>query len=171
MQLTGLAVLADSAVVVDAVSGIRVLLYLGDKDTLSDSMESAAFYKENIALMHRDIVCHFKQSIVLDTVCEFLAGYLMLKAVEQLCAFLAVNDIPHLGLAVFALDAQCILVVRVNLNGEIVLCVDEFYEDREILEALTILAEHLFALFFDIFIKRSAGILAVFDHAFPVFMA
>ena len=57
------------------------------------------------------------------------------RQAEQLCAFLRVNDVPHLGLAVLSLDPQCVFVVRVHLHGQVILRVYQLYQYREVLKA------------------------------------
>ena len=110
MEFTGLAVLANSAVVVDSVGGVGILLDLSNEDSLAYCMQSSALNKEHVALVYRNVVCNFKQSIVSDALRELLLAYLVLEAVEKLRAGVAVNDVPHLGLAVLALYTQCVLI-------------------------------------------------------------
>jgi hypothetical protein len=74
----------------------------------------------------------------------------MLEAVEQGSTLVAVNNIPHLGLAVFALNSLSILIVGVNLNGKVVLSVDKLYKNREVLELLAVCSEYGLAFLFNI---------------------
>ena len=131
VELSGLAVCAYSAVIVDTVGGVGILLYLSDKDTLAYGVESSCLDEENVALLYGNGVCNFKQSIVFYSLTEFFLCDIMLEAVEQGSTLVAVNDIPHLGLAVFALNSLSILIVGVNLNGKVILSVDKLYKNRE----------------------------------------
>ena len=160
VQLPRLAVLADPAVIVYAVGGIGVLLYLGDQYALADSVQRACLDKEHISLVNGNIVCDLEQRIVRYPFGELLFAYLVLEAVQQLCALVAVNDIPHLGLAVLALDPLCVLVVRVYLDREIVLRIDKLYKYREELEPVAVRAENALAVPVDILLKGQPLILS-----------
>lgn len=56
VEFTGLAVLANSAVVVDTVGGVGILLDLSNEDSLAYCMQSSALNKEYVALVHRNVV-------------------------------------------------------------------------------------------------------------------
>ena len=171
MQFSRLAVLADSSVVVNAVGGVGILLYLSDKYALADGVQCSRLYKEHIALVYRHIVRDLQQSVVSDPLRELFLAYLVLETVEQFSALVTVNHIPHLGLAVLALDPHRVVVVGVYLHRKVVLCIYQLYQYREILEPLTVLAQYFSACLFDILFKCQPRELALSHYACAVLVA
>ncbi len=76
----------------------------------------------------------------------FLFCYVVLESGIQITSRLGIDDIPHLGLAEFVVYALCHLIVRMNLNAQVFLCIDEFYEQR-----------HFVAVFFGHGIAQNLG--------------
>ena len=73
MKLSGLSVLSYSAVVIYSVCRIAVLLNLGNKYTLADSVERTRLDEEHISLMNGNIVSDLKQGIILYSVRKFFS--------------------------------------------------------------------------------------------------
>ena len=113
--------------------------------------------RQIVALVHRRGVQHFGQGVVLDAALELLLGDGVVEAVVQKCAGLAVEDVPHLGLAVLVFMLERVFVGGVHLDGQVVFGVDELGQDGEILELFAVGAKDAFALFGDVFGQRHAA--------------
>lgn len=118
MELPQVSVLVPAAVVVYTVSSVGVLLNLADNDACTDSVDSAGFDEEYVALMNGNFVQHFQQGVVLDLCPEFLFGNLTVNAEVQRSTLFTVQNVPHFGFAVFMFYPQCIFVAGVYLNGQ-----------------------------------------------------
>ena len=81
---------------------------------------------------------------------ELLLCDLVLEAVEKLRTLVAVHDVPHLGLAVLALDPLCVVVIGVYLHREVILGVDELDENGEVLEPVAVAPQNALAVLVDI---------------------
>ena len=138
MQCTGLSVRTDTAVVVDAVGHIGILLHLGNDDALADGVQRAGRDKEAVPLMHRHSIQHLRQSVVFNALLKFRFGDLVVEAVVKICARLTVQHIPHLGFAVLVFIFQCVIVGRMHLNGEVILGINELRQDRELLKFVAV---------------------------------
>ncbi len=66
----------------------------------------------------------------------------MVKAIVQQCTRLTVHNIPHLRLPKGFPKCTRIGIVRVNLNGKTLLCVNQLDKHREIRESCTVRAKH-----------------------------
>ena len=62
----------------------------------------------------------------------------MVEAVVKICARLTVQHIPHLGFAVLVFFFERVLVGRMHLNGEVLLGINKFCQNRELLESVTV---------------------------------
>lgn len=100
--------------------------------------------------MDRHLIADLEQCIVGNTAFKFLFCDLVLEAINQCRTRLTVDDVPHLGLAEFTLDAHRIVIVRMHLHREIILRIDEFDEQREIREPLRMFTEDSLAGFIKI---------------------
>ena len=134
VQGAGLAVRPHSAIVVDPVGDVGILLHLRNDDALADGVQGSCRDEEHIALFHRHRIEYFGQRVFPDALGKFLFGNFMGKAVVQEGTRLGVQHIPHLGLAVLALVLQRVGVGGMHLNGQIVFCVNELGENGKLLE-------------------------------------
>ena len=164
MEISFFTVLTDSAVIIDAVSDIGVLLDLGNKDSFADRMKRSGLDKENIALLDRHCIEHLEERILLDPPGKFLAGNLLLESVIEESSLLRVENIPHLCFAVLALVLQCKTVARMDLDRQVVLRVNELGQDRELAESPAVGPEHFHTLCVQIFLQRFPGIGTIHDH-------
>ena len=135
MQLPWLAVCAPPVIVVHPVGHIAVLLNFGDQCALADGVHRARFNKEYITLVNIHMVEHLWQRVVLNGGFECFLADLLLKAIDQLGAGGCVQYIPHLGLAEFVLHTAGIVVIRVHLNRQVVLGINQLNEHRKIGES------------------------------------
>ena len=112
MELPWLAVVAQPAVVVEAVGGVGVLLHLCQQDALADGVNGAGWNKENIAFFYWCMMTDFGNSAILQAVSQFLTGDFFFYAIEQLSTRFGINNIPHFG---FALAILLLSYVRENV--------------------------------------------------------
>ena len=171
MQVPFLPVLPHSPVIIDPVSDIGILLDLRDQDILPDGVDGPRLDEEHIPFLHRDFVEHFCQCIVPDPLCELLPADLPLEPVIEKGSRSGFHYIPHLCLSVLAFIFQRISIVRVDLDGQVLLRVDELDEHRKIPEPPAVLPEDPFSFCPDIFFQRLSRPGAFRDHGLPVRMA
>ena len=170
MKIPLLAVLADSAVIVDTVSDIGILLDLGDQDSFADRVQCSGLYKEHIALLYRDCIEHLKKRILLNPPGKLFPGDFFLEAIVEEGSLLRIEDIPHLCLAILAFVLQGKTVAGMDLDRQVVLGVDEFGQDRELAESSAVRPEYLHTLSIQVFLQRFSGIRTIYDHRRPVRM-
>ena len=171
MQVPFLPVLPHSPVIIDPVGDIGILLDLRDQDIFPDSMDGPCLNKEHISFLHRNFVEHLRQRIIPDPLCELLPADLPLEPVIEEGSRPGFHHIPHLGLPVLAFIFQRIPVVRVDLDRQVLLRVDELDEHREIPESPAVFPEDPFPFCPDIFFQRLSRPGAFRDHGLPVRMA
>lgn len=159
VQGARLSVRAHAAVIVHAVRHVGILLDLRDDDPLADRVQRAGGNEEHVTLVHRRSVQHLGEGVVLDPALKFLTTDLVIKPVIEERARLTVENIPHFRLAVLVLVFERVLVGRMDLNGQVALCVNQLGEDGKILEFPAILAQNLFAVFCEISGKRLSVVL------------
>ena len=132
MQVARLSIDADAPIVVDAIRRVGALLNLTDEQPLADGMERAGRNEERIPLLHRHMTYDLKECVVRNAPAKFIFFDRMCKTVENLRPRGGIDDVPELRLAVLPLHAQGIVVTRMHLHGEIVVCIDQLDEQREI---------------------------------------
>ena len=133
VQLAGVAVGILAVEIVDAVGDVRGLLYLGDKRPGSDAVNASGRQEKEVAGVYFIFGEQVGDGVVRDA--GFVLGrrHLLGESRAQACAFVGVHDVPHLGLAFRFVALPCQCVVRVHLDREILTCVDEFDQQRELL--------------------------------------
>lgn len=136
VQLARLTVKSRTIVVEDAVSDIAGLLNLGKTDAATDGMYPTRWQVEDIARMNLVLGKDIDYGSVSHTLGILLRRNLLLEACIQIGTRLAVDDVPHLGLAHLAMLALCHLVIRMHLDAEVGMCVDELDEQRQLVAVL-----------------------------------
>lgn len=116
MQLPRLPVRPDPPEVVDAVGRVGVLLDLREQDARADRVDRARADEEDVPLVHGGPVERLGDRVVRDPPAHLLRRNFPLKPKIEEGIRLAVDDIPHLGLAAPPLDAAGVAVVRVHLD-------------------------------------------------------
>ena len=170
MEGTGLAVGAEAPVIGHAVGGVRVLLHLGDEDPRPDGVERPCRDEKHISRMDRHLIADFRQGILLDVPAELPFGQPAVDPIDQPGSRLAIDDVPHLGLAVFPFHPGGIGVVRMHLDRQPVFGIDQLDEQGEIGEAGSPAAEGARPPFREGFRQGAAGQRAVSHYRRPVFM-
>ena len=171
VQVTLFPVLTYSSVIIDTIGNIGILLDLGDQDSFADRMKGSGFDKQDITLFHRYCVEHFQKGILLNSLREFLPGDLFLETIVKEGSFFRVKDIPHLCFSVLSLVLQGKTIAGMNLDREIVPCVNKLGQNRKLPESPAMCAKHFHALNIQILLQGFSRIRAVHDHGGAVRMA
>ena len=129
-------------VVVDPVGHVGALLNFRHGDAGADGVEEARRDVEDVALLHWHFPADLQNGLVLDALAEFVLGYLVLQAIIQICARLAIQHIPHLSLATFMFLFLGKCIARVHLYGQGLPGFDDFNEQGNVLQALVEPGEH-----------------------------
>ena len=132
MQVARLSIGADAPIVVDAIRRVGALLNLTDEQPLADGMERTGRNEERIPLLHRYMTYDLKECVVRYAPAKFIFCDRMRKTVENLRPRGGIDDVPELRLAVLPFHAQGIVIARMHLHREIVVCIDQLDEEREI---------------------------------------
>jgi hypothetical protein len=61
----------------------------------------------------------------------FLGGYLLFEACIEVGAWLSLDDVPHLGFTHLTMLSHSHLVIRMHLDAEVALCINELDEQRQ----------------------------------------
>ena len=134
MQIAFPSVLSYPSVIIHTVGDIGVLLNLRNQDILSDGVERAGFDEQHIPLLHRDCVQHLKQRVFPDAAFKLGGTDFLAKSVIQKRILPGIHDIPHFCFPILSLMRQRIPVIRMHLNGQVILCVNELDQNGEIPE-------------------------------------
>ena len=131
MQFAGIAVLVQTAEVVDAVGNVAGLLDFGDGGTSADAVHSSCGKEEYIAFLQRVLGQCLSDAAVLNHAAIAFRVKQTIEAGIEVSVLLGMEDIPHLGLSerVVALAGQ--LVVRVHLYGEGQIGLNKFNKERK----------------------------------------
>ena len=165
MQLARLAVSTLAVVVVDAIGDVARLLGLEHERAGLDGVERARVDLEEVALVDGHLVQEVAPAALLDKLGELLA-VLGLLADDDGGVGLAVEHVPALLLAQAAVLVHArVLVVGVDLDGEVAVGVENLDEQREAV-ALGI-AEELVALVPELR-ERGASVGPLLDEAVAV---
>ena len=150
MKLAGLSVGSYSAVIIDPVGGVGVLLNLRNQNSFANGVQSSRRNEKHISLMNRYLIENLQQGVVLNPFLKLRLTDLFLKAIVQISAWLAVYDIPHLGFSIFTFHPQSKFIIWVNLNRKVVLSVDQLDQNRKILKSFAMCPQNSFSVLFKV---------------------
>ena len=129
---------ATSAVIVNAIAHVRILLNLGEQNPLPDRVNRPRRNKNHIAAPRRFSVENFKQRIIFNAGNKLITRNFLIEAAIQQRIFVGVEDVPHFIFAELPLVIQSIIIGRMHLHGKIFSRVNELYQKRELLKASAI---------------------------------
>ena len=132
MQLARLAVQSRTVVVVDAVGDVGGLLDLGKVATAADGVDAAGGQEEDVAGRDGMLRQHIGDAVLLHQADVVVWRNLLLEAGDQFRAGLGADHVPHFRLAVAAVALRGQLVVRMDLDAEVALRIDELDQQREL---------------------------------------
>ena len=102
----------------------------------------------------------FRQCLRLNPLCEFFLGDGAVQAVIQRRTRCSIDNVPHLRFSRLALCAHGIGIIRVHLNGEILLGINELNQNRHGGTAVTVSPQKRRAVGIQIFPQSPSGIRA-----------
>ena len=167
VELARLAVEAEASEVVDSVGDVGCLLDFGDERAGADAVDAACRQEEHVSRLEAEVFKDIGDCVVVDSLHIFFRGDGLLESGHQVCARVCLHHIPHLSLALGAVVASGgKFVIRMYLDGKILLCVYEFDEERELLPGLLIvgLADELVLEFLYQVGDGPSGIFAVGNY-------
>src|SRR5467141_1145327 len=136
VQVAGLSLTVQAAIVVDAVGQVRIFLDFAQSHAWPNSVRRSRGNKESVARAYEMGLEHILQRVLLHGSKElFLVGP-WLQAQQKPRARLRGNGVPHFRFSFAAgslFVSSGISVVRMYLDGEFVLREDEFHENGEFL--------------------------------------
>ena len=151
MQLTRLAIHARTVVVEDTVGDIARLLDLRQEDAATDGMDTACGEVEDIARLDLVVGKNLSDAAVGNTTAIFLQGYLLFETGIEMRPFVGPDNIPHLGLAHLTVQTLRHIVVRMDLDAQVALRIDELHQERQlaVVSGIDSLAEEGLGVFAD----------------------
>ena len=126
--------------------------------------------KEHVPLMNFHLIHKVHQSILFNVGLEDLLCDRFFKAIYQLGPGLAIQYHPHLCLSIFPFNAHGIRIIRMNLNGQIVLSIDQLKQNGKRGEFLAADSGRIWK-FAEIICQGLSRIRAVFNGRTAVLMA
>jgi len=132
VEFAGLAVHAGAVVIEDAIGDVAGLLDLGEEDAATDGMDTTSREVEHIAGLDLMVGKDLGDGTVFYAFLVFIGGYGLLEAGIEVGAGVGLDDVPHLRLAHLAMYPLCHLVVRVDLDAEVTLGIDELDEQGQL---------------------------------------
>ena len=131
VQLARLAVQSGTVVIVDAVGDVGGLLDLRQEAAAADGMDAAGGQEEDVAGSDGMLRQHLGDAVFRHQADVVVGGDPLLQTGNQFCAGFGADHVPHLRLAAAAVALCGQLVVRMDLDAEVALRVDEFDQQRE----------------------------------------
>ena len=141
MQLTKIAILIPASIVVYAVGGICILLDLYHHNASTYGMKSTRRYIKAITLMYLHHIADLHKSIILYALTEFLLAYLAFKSIHQGSPRLAFSNVPELILRRLISVLASEKSIRVHLERQILICIQNLDQQWELIKELSLLAE------------------------------
>ena len=130
MKVPGLSVL-ETAVIVETIGGVAVLLDLQKQGPFSDRMDRAGGDVEKVAFMNRELPEQIIPPSFPDHLFQLLAGPGVMSD-DDVSILITVQDIPALGFSQTALFvAEGVIVVGMDLDAQVVVGIDDFYQKRK----------------------------------------
>ena len=136
VELTRLAVHSWAIVVKDAIGDVTRLLHLGQEDAATDGMDASGRNIEDVSRMNLVLGESIGNGTILHLALVLLGGKLLLETGIEIGSRFGIDDVPHLGLPELIVFAKRHLVVRMHLNGEVFLGIDELDEQGQLVAIL-----------------------------------
>ena len=171
VQRTQLAVCSPSAVVVDAVSGVGVLLDLCQQDPRTNGVQRTGRDKVQFSRLDLHPIENFCQGLVVDPLFEFRLGHFLFQSVVQGSVGCRIYDVPHFRLAGFSLHPHGVVVIGVHLNRQVLFGIDQLDQHRHSGTVRTVGAEECGAVLVQIFPQVQPCVTAGSEHAAAVLVA
>ena len=141
MQFAQIAVFIASAVIVNAIRQIAVLLNFIHETPRADGMHGACRNKIMLALFYGIKTKFIGKRVFFYRFFALLFRYGFPEAEVNSRALFRFRDVPHFGFSVAVVIAQRVFVGGVHLHGKILRGVDEFHQHGESIERRCVGAE------------------------------
>ena len=132
MQLARLAVETHPAIVPDAVSHIGSLLDFGQIATCANGVDAAGRKEEHISGSHIIAAEHGADFVFRHQFLKLLWSDAAIETAVEIGSLARTDDVPHLGLSLGVVTHAGQLVIGMDLDGEIVVGIDELDQQREL---------------------------------------
>ena len=171
VQVALLSILSHSSVIVYPVGHIGILLDLRNQDIRADGVDCTGLNKEYVSFLHRNFIEHVQHRVILDPFREFFLTDLLFKPIIEGGVFSCIYHVPHLCLSILPFIFESIPVIRMYLNRQVLLCIDELDQNREVPESPAVVSKHSFSFCFYVFCQCLSGIPSVGDPGRTIRMA
>ena len=132
VELTRLAIEAETVVVEETVGDIGTLLDLAHHDASADGVYASGRDEEDIAGMHLVTCKNIDNRAVVNTLGIVVLRDLLLETYEHGGSWVGLHDVPHLCLAERTVTLVSQFVVGMHLYGEVAGGIDELDEQRQL---------------------------------------
>ena len=144
LEGTRLSVRPEAVEIVHTVGQVGVLLDFSNDDPFADRMDDACFDEKDIPFFDRYAVEHLGDRPIREPAPKLLPADLLTEPKIKGGAFFAVEQIPHLFLALLAIfEFPRVIVVRMHLDREDFFRVDQLDQKREFLFACIGMSQQL----------------------------
>ena len=137
MKFSWITELVPSVIIIHTVGTVRILLYLTYEYTCAYCMDCSCLNHNNIACFNLYLIKYVCDCIIINSLKNFFLRCISWKPTVQIWSRFTVHYIPHLILSIFILILKSIFIIRMNLYRKCLLCIYEFYKDRESVLCLT----------------------------------
>jgi len=150
MQLTWMPIHPWTIIVKNPIGDITTLLYFSQQDSATNGMYSSRRYIEHITRLHFMSRQNLGNGSILHPFLVLIRRYLLFEPGIQERTRIGINNVPHLRFSHFAMLAKRHLIIRMNLDTQIFLCINKFGQQRHLTIILShyALAENGFCIFF-----------------------
>ena len=153
MKRSLISVFIHTVVIIQSVGNVGTLLHLRKQSPFTDTVNRSGLYKVNLILLNRNSAKKIRQRFVPDGFFHFFPACISRKAIDYFAAGCRVENIPHFRFTQRSvLICRSICIVRMNLNGKVILCIDQFDQNRKFTAVIRIASKHL-GIFFQYFRK------------------
>ena len=155
-----------SVIIIQPVREIRVFLNLRHNRIAAHGMYRAGRNKRYVSLSHLIMLQVLRQSAISDRSTDTRGIHLFVPSQIDCSMVRRRHDVPHLRFTQRVFMLNRILIVRVNLNREIVNCINELQEQRELVsEGLIYFTSHqLIHIDLQQILKRVTGMRTIRHH-------
>ena len=138
VKLTWFPIHAWTVIVKDPVGDIGRLLYLGQQNTSTNSMNTTGREVKDITRFHLVVSKDFGYGSIFDALLVLVGCDLLLEACIEVGTIISLDDIPHLGFSHLTMLSQSHFIVWMYLNAQVLFSIYELYQQRQLAIVLLI---------------------------------
>ena len=125
MQFSPFSIGIFSIIIINPVCNIRSLLYLSNKYPFPDRMNSSCRQEKYVSTLNRMELKDIHNRIIFYPFDIFIRSNLLRKTWIQPSSFLCRNNIPHFCFTKWIMALFSQLIIRMNLNRQIIPSIDK----------------------------------------------